>query len=199
MSAPKHKEIRALYDRKSITVYQAYRPEIAKAAIQAGKFVEPFSFNRMTWIKPSFLWMMERCNWAQKSGQEHVLAITIHREAWEGALQEATLTSPDKKVYTNREQWRRQFKYSRIHVQWDPERSLRGAKLDHRSLQVGVSRHLIQAYNDEWLLSIEDITPLVHKIHRLCREGKHKIAKKQLPQERIYPLPKEIAQKIGST
>ncbi|MGW1086997.1 DUF4291 family protein [Streptomyces sp. NPDC002596] len=24
----------------------------------------------MTWIKPSFLWLMHRSNWAQKSGQE---------------------------------------------------------------------------------------------------------------------------------
>ena len=33
----------------------------------------------MTWIKPSFLWMMERSNWGRKSGQECVLAVRITR------------------------------------------------------------------------------------------------------------------------
>lgn len=62
------KEIRADYDRDTIVVYQAYRPQIADAALAAGRFVPPFSFGRMTWIKPSFLWLMERSNWGQKSG-----------------------------------------------------------------------------------------------------------------------------------
>jgi predicted oxidoreductase len=43
-------EIRADYDRSSIVVYQAYSPEIGRAAAQHGKFVPPFSRGRMTWI-----------------------------------------------------------------------------------------------------------------------------------------------------
>lgn len=52
---PELYEIRALYDRETITVYQAYNDAIADAALQAQTFVAPFSFERMTWIKPSFL------------------------------------------------------------------------------------------------------------------------------------------------
>jgi hypothetical protein len=47
-----------LYDDRSIIVYQAYGTAIATAALQNNRFVAPFSFNRMTWIKPSFLWLM---------------------------------------------------------------------------------------------------------------------------------------------
>jgi Domain of unknown function (DUF4291) len=72
-------EIRADYDDRSIIVYQAYRKEIALPAIQNQRFVAPFSLERMTWIKPSFLWMMERCNWGLKPDQEMVLAIRITR------------------------------------------------------------------------------------------------------------------------
>jgi hypothetical protein len=61
-------QVRADYDRTTIVVYQAYRAEIADAAVRAQRFVEPFSLNRMTWIKPSFLWMMGRCGWARKPG-----------------------------------------------------------------------------------------------------------------------------------
>ncbi len=46
-------EIRADYDTDTIVVYQAYAPAIADAALRAGRFVAPFSFHRMTWIKPS--------------------------------------------------------------------------------------------------------------------------------------------------
>ena len=49
------REIRALHDRDSITVYQAYTPEIGVPAAEQGTFVPPFSRTRMTWIKPSFL------------------------------------------------------------------------------------------------------------------------------------------------
>ncbi len=64
------REIRADYDRETIVVYQAYSQAIATAAIRAGRFVPPFSFGRMTWIKPSFLWLMERSNWGAKPNQE---------------------------------------------------------------------------------------------------------------------------------
>lgn len=52
---PKTHEIRASYDRDGIVVYQAYSSAIADPALKAQRFVEPFSFGRMTWIKPSFL------------------------------------------------------------------------------------------------------------------------------------------------
>jgi len=57
MSTPLH-EIRASYTRDSVVVYQAYSKQIADAALSAQRFVAPFSFNRMTWIKPSSLWLM---------------------------------------------------------------------------------------------------------------------------------------------
>jgi hypothetical protein len=56
------REIRANYDAATIVVYQAYAPAIALPAVEAQRFVSPFSMNRMTWIKPSILWMMERSN-----------------------------------------------------------------------------------------------------------------------------------------
>ncbi len=50
------RRIRAAYDNETIVVYQAYSPAIALPALQAQRFVAPFSRSRMTWIKPSFLW-----------------------------------------------------------------------------------------------------------------------------------------------
>ena len=189
--------IRALYDDATIMVYQAYRAEIARPAVEHGRFVPPFSLNRMTWIKPSFLWMMERSGWGQKPGQEYVLAIRITRAGWEEALARAVLTSFYPGVYRDYEDWRQQLEAAAVRVQWDPERTLTGASLAHKSIQVGLSRHIIGAYVDEWTVEIRDVTPLVRKLHALIQSGHADQAKELLPQERAYPLPVALAQRLG--
>ena len=189
-------QVRADYDETTIVVYQAYRPEIADAAVAAQRFVEPFSMNRMTWIKPSFLWMMERCNWARKPGQERVLAVRITREEWETALSQAVLTSYERGVYVDREDWQRQIKHARVNVQWDPERTLSGASLDIRAIQVGLSRHVVPDYVEKWTTEIRDMTPQVRRIAELVKEGRRDRAAEMLPKERPYDLPAEIARRL---
>ena len=51
------RHIMAQFDADSIYVYQAYRSAIARFAIEHQRFGGEFSFNRMSWIKPNFLWM----------------------------------------------------------------------------------------------------------------------------------------------
>lgn len=194
---PALNEIRATYDTQSIVVYQAYAPAIAQAALKAGRFVAPFSFRRMTWIKPSFLWLMERSNWGRKNGQEYILAVRLKRSGWDEALAKGVLTSFVPGAARNTEAWREDFNQALVHVQWDPERSLRGADLGYNSIQVGISRHLIHEYMDEWIIGLEDITPTVRKIHSLLQNGKADKALVLLPKERIYPVPAEVAWRLN--
>ncbi|HEY4387144.1 MAG TPA: DUF4291 family protein [Ktedonobacteraceae bacterium] len=49
------RHILAQYDEDSIIVYQAYRPAIGHFAAQRGYFGHGFSFERMSWLKPNFL------------------------------------------------------------------------------------------------------------------------------------------------
>lgn len=195
---PQH-EIRADYDARTIVVYQAYARAIAGPAAAAKRFVPPFSLGRMTWIKPSFLWLMERSNWAQKPGQEHILAVRISREGWEEALAAGVLTSFDRQTHGDRDRWEREFAEARVHVQWDPERSLRGASLDHDSIQVGLSRHVIEQFVETWTVDITDITPLVRKLHALVREGREDRVRPLLPRERPYPAPPAIGKRLAIT
>lgn len=193
----KLQEIRADYDKDSIVIYQAYNKAIALPAINNQKFMSPFSFNRMTWIKPSYLWLMERSQWGLKSNQEHILAVRITREFWDKALSLGVLTHPEKSIHGNADNWQRDFENALVHVQWDPERSIRGAKLTHSSIQVGISRHLIHEYNDSAIITIEDLTPLTRKIYDLKQQGKIDNAKKLLPKERLYPVNADIAKRLG--
>ena len=190
-------QIRAAYDAQTITVYQAYNDAIARPALQAGRFVAPFSLARMTWIKPSFLWLMERSNWGQKSGQQNILAVKIRREGWDEALALGVLIGYEKGVHSNPQSWRASFEAAPVHVQWDPERSIRGADVGVNSIQVGLSRGVIQRFVDDWTIEIEDYTPLARKIHALMKGGKADNAKKLLPPERVYPVEPIIAKQLN--
>ncbi len=193
---PQEREIRADFDRETIVIYQAYSPAIADAALAAQRFVPPFSFHRMTWIKPSFLWLMHRSNWGQKSGQERVLAVRVERTGWEHALSLAVLTSFAPGIFASPAQWAEQFAAAQVHLQWDPERSLRGASLPYSSIQVGLSRHIIREYVEDWIVSIEDYTRRVGKIYNLIQSGHADKAKRHLPSERLYPLSIELGRRL---
>ncbi|MFD4527615.1 DUF4291 family protein [Streptomyces sp. NPDC058470] len=64
----------------------------------------------MTWIKPSFLWMMYRCGWGAKAGQKTVLAVEINRDGFEWALRHACLSSYVRGVHPDRATWQRQLR-----------------------------------------------------------------------------------------
>lgn len=54
-------------DEKLFVVYQAYKNSIADFAVK-NQYLggTDYSYTRMSWIKPNFLWMMYRCGWAEK-------------------------------------------------------------------------------------------------------------------------------------
>ncbi|RKH67884.1 DUF4291 domain-containing protein [Corallococcus llansteffanensis] len=191
------REVRADFDSASIVVYQAYPDAIADVAVAQQKFGPPFSLGRMTWIKPSFLWLMERSNWGRKSGQERTLAVRIKRTGWEEALASAVLTSYEPRVHGSKDAWRQAFDAAPVIVQWDPERTLRGAGLPHDSIQVGLSRAIIQRFVEEWTVSITDLTPLVRKLRKHLDDGRADQATRLLPKEAVYPVPPELTHRLG--
>ncbi|HBH8026533.1 TPA: DUF4291 domain-containing protein [Escherichia coli] len=190
-------EIRADYNQHTITVYQAYNDAIADVAVRDGRFGAPFSFNRMTWIKPSFMWMMERSNWGLKKDQQRILAIRIKRTFFDTLLEQAVLTMPEAHVYPHAGIWETLFAQANVYVQWDPERSINGKKLEHRSLQLGISRNLISQFNEDAIVAIDDLTPLVRKCHNLLINGKTTQAKSFLPPEKIYPVSAAARKALG--
>lgn len=60
----------AQFNDREVIVYQAYNPELGNWALEHGYFGGGFSFQRTSWIKPNFTWMMHRCGWASKQNQE---------------------------------------------------------------------------------------------------------------------------------
>lgn len=189
-------EIRADYDGETIVVYQAYSAAIAEPALAAQRFVAPFSFGRMTWIKPSFLWLMHRSNWGRKAGQERVLAVRIRRSGWDKALSLGVLTSPESAVFRSADDWTKAFENAKVHVQWDTERNLRGGALPYYSIQVGIGRDLIREYAESWVTGIQDLTPLVRKLYQQLQTGHADNAQRLLPRERPYPVDPAVGKRL---
>ena len=187
MQEPQQRGIRALHTASTITVYQAYPPEIGLPAAREGRFPAGWKRDRMTWIKPSFLWMMYRCGWGMKEGQETVLAVEISRDGFAWALRNACLSHYSPGLHADQGDWKRRLRRSPARVQWDPERDLRLQPLPYRSLQLGLSGEAVERYADEWIVSIKEVTPLAHEIHALVRAGDLASAAELLPRERPYP------------
>ncbi|MFN5430819.1 MAG: DUF4291 domain-containing protein [Cyclobacteriaceae bacterium] len=191
------KQIRAVFDEQTITVYQAYRKEIAEPAVVNQKFVPPFKMARMTWIKPSFLWMMYRAGWATKDGQEHILSIKIKRSGFEWALANCCISHFDASLFANHEEWKTKLQNSPVRLQWDPEKDIHLQNLNYRSIQIGLTGDAVQHYVNDWIVAIDDITPLCKQIHSLVLDKKIEEAKALLPLENIYPITDDLRKIIG--
>ncbi|MGW7430166.1 DUF4291 domain-containing protein [Streptomyces sp. NPDC054861] len=193
MSAvPPKYQIRALHTATTVTVYQAYGPSIGLPAARDGRFPPAWKRDRMTWIKPSFLWMMYRCGWGLKEGQQTVLAIEITREGFEWALRHACLSHYVRKIHADHAAWKKELRRSPARVQWDPERDPHLQALPYRSLQLGLTGEAARLYADRWTVGIRDVTPLAHEIHALVRDGRTDDARTRLPEERPYPMGPEL-------
>lgn len=188
-----------MFATHTITVYQAYPAEIAEPALAAGTFVPPFKPGRMTWIKPSFLWMMHRSGWATRPGQERVLTVQITREGFEWALAHSSLSSYEPGIYATQQEWAERKRTSPVRIQWDPERSLFLEPLPWRSVQIGLSGEAASLYVHEWITGLTDITATAHEIRDLMRAGEYETARDRLPAEQPYELPGELRRLIGAT
>lgn len=187
------KHILANYNSDWVVVYQAYRPEIANWALEHQRFGGPWSFSRMSWIKPNFLWMMFRCGWASKPDQERVLAIKLRREAFDHIL--ANAKNAEAPVGYSTQEWREALRDSDIRLQWDPDHEPDGTKCERRAIQLGLRGQTLRQFSDEWLVGIEDITAWVHTQRELLNNGRK--AELLVPTERVYTPPPHAAENIG--
>lgn len=185
---PPPRQIRAVYDASTLRVYQAYSASIADTALAHGTFVSPpFKMERMTWIKPSFLWMMYRAGWGFKdAGQSRILAIDISREGFEWALAHSCPSHAEEGM--SKEQWLQLKDQSPVRIQWDPERDLHLRPQEHRAIQIGLGQEAVGLYVNQWIQRISDVTPLAHRIHERVLAGDLEEARRLLPQEREYPM-----------
>lgn len=200
-----YRQIRAAYDADTITVYQAYSEAIALPAVRAQKLnaAPEFKHGRMTWIKPSWAWMMYRAGYSFKDkGQARILAIKMKHEHFLGLLEKGILSnhapSGDASIAKGDEQ------KANVRIQWDPERTAKLEVLPYRSIQIGISGVLSTQWVAEWMESIEDVTDTAKELKKVLDEDpdismETLLARGLIPHEEPYTVPDHIIQRLEMT
>ena len=190
------KHIIAQFDQNTVTVYQAFNENIANYAVQHQKFGgKAYALDRMTWIKPGFMWMMYRSGWAQKPNQERILAIDLSMEGFCTILANAVLTTFDRERYESHEHWKSELDHSEVRLQWDPDHDPTGEKLGRKAIQIGIKGNMLHQMNDQWIKGIQDITDFVITQRKYATGNFEDL---DVPFERILTLKQpEIIQRIG--
>jgi len=188
------RQILAAFDNAGVFVYQAFNPGIVEAALARGTFGPGFNLDRMTWIKPSLGWMLYRSGYATKHNQERILAVKLSHDGFRTILSRAVPTTFDERVHRSINEWREALRATEVRVQWDPDRDLRLRKLERRAIQLGISGKTVRQYVEEWIVGLEDVTPLARAIQQAMEKRQPLPA---VPEERVYPLDRELKAALG--
>jgi len=180
-----------------IVVYQAYNNQIAEYATVNQKLGgSHFSYNRMSWIKPNFLWMMYRCGWAEKENQENVIAIWIRKADFDIILENATYSSFQESIYQSRENWKNELAQKSVRLQWDPDHDPLGNKQERRAIQLGLKGDILKSFGEKMIQKIENVTDFVKAQKKIV--DKKDIGNLIVPTENVYITTNQrLNQKLG--
>lgn len=194
-----NREIRAVFDDDTITVYQAYNYDIAAAAVRDQRLDASALFkpSRMTWIKPSWNWMMYRSGYSYKdSNQSNILALKVKRDFFESMLLNS-VDHADSSSKRGREQ---------VRVQWDPERNVRIGVLSSdysiRSIQIGIPADVKDKWVNNGITEIRNVTEMAQRLRKVL-DDQADVTDAELkdlgliPDEKVYPVSEELAVALG--
>ena len=189
------RHVLAQFDDETVVVYQAYRPAIGHFAVAHGVLGGEFSYSRMSWVKPNFLWMMFRSGWGTKENQEVTLALRVRRTFFDGLLAAAVPSSWDEGQFATEAGWSKAVARSAVRLQWDPDHNPAGGKLARRALQLGLRGDVLEAFGRRELLEVIDLSEFVaEQRDRLASGG---VAELVTPRERVYtPADAELAARL---
>lgn len=188
------RQIRALQDGDHITVYQAYNATIASAAVESQRLTASptFKLTRMTWVKPSWCWMMYRSGYSYKDdNQARILALRMKKTNLIELLERSILAkNVDKETGEQI-----------VRIQWDPERGPRLEQLGYRSIQIGIPRGLCDKWANNWVEEITDVTDKAKELKKVL-DGRPDVSNEELvelgllPDEQPFEVPGHVAAKL---
>lgn len=173
---------RGEWDDEGVFFYQAFNDDIADWAVQHQCFGGPkFKPMRMTWIKPSFAWVLYRSGYGYKHNQNRILKVKVQHAAVADLL--------------SRCQCKEGGGGSNGRVQWDPGRDLESwdgkvprELLRDRAIQIGLKGSISELYVRS-VVSIQDVTRLGQRLkeaHAAKSKDAMQEIRSDLPTERPY-------------
>ncbi len=191
------RHILAQFDGESVIVYQAYRASIAQAALASNRLGGGgFSFDRMSWIKPNFLWMTYRSGWGTKPDQEVTLALRIRRDFFDGLLSCCVASTFQPDIHGTKSAWMDEVRRSEVRIQWDPDHDPAGGRLARRALQLGLRGEPLRRLAGAAMISISDVSEFVSKQRAVAVSGDWD--ELRVADEAVYPVePERVRRRLG--
>lgn len=187
------KHIIGTFTEDCIIVYQAYNPGIANWVVQNQTFegCPSYSTERMTWIKPNFLWMMYRSGWGTKANQERILAISIATDRFTHLLKLCKKRDTDKNFYeeSGGDLSGNHNCNNDVRIQWDPDHDPFGEKVERKAIQLGIRGQTLSRLierSGKWIRSITDVTEFVQSQHLHVQNNELDLLR--IPMQRVYDL-----------
>lgn len=191
------RRIRAHYTAEGVVVYQAFKPETVAHAVAVGTFGRGFTFDRFSWIKPSFGWILHRSEWATKHRMEAIARVWITHDGFREILRRAVSTIWEPTVHADESDWARELDGGDVRYQWDPEREPSGAKNGLRAIQLGLRGEALRRFVEDWIIRVDDATELAHQVGAVARARVHGMRLPSLPLEREYPVDDALAVRLA--
>ena len=190
-----NKVIFADFDEEGVYVYQAFKPKIVAVAVELNQFGKGFGVDRISWIKPSLGWMLRRSKYATKHRMEAIARIKLTHQAWLEILHQSIPTHYDANRFGSEIEWQKALNNSEVIHQWDPERSLKGERLNRQAIQIGLRGDILKKYKNELVINVEDITDLAKSIGFASKKN-HPFPT-NIPEEKEYPINEKLKFQLG--
>ena len=122
-----------------------------------------------------------------------VVAVRLRRAGFDEILRRAVHSSYVPDVYGDAATWREAVAGSDVRLQWDPDHGPGGEPLKRRAVQLGLRGDALAKYAGEWVMAIEDVTPIV-----LEQSARRAGGGLMTPREEVYPVSDPaVARKLG--
>jgi hypothetical protein len=189
------KLIHADFDDSGVYVYQAFKPQTVQIAAGLGTFGKGFGFDRISWIKPSFGWVLQRSEYATKHRMEGIARIKISHAGFLEMLNQSVEAHWNVALFPVEDAWKSALNQSDVIHQWDPERDMIGRRMEGQAIQIGLRGEILKRYVHEFILGVEDATRQARTVGTMKFSGKKQI--KNPFAEREYPVSEELFHQLG--
>ena len=159
------------FDEDGVYVYQAFRPKTVQIAVEKGTFGKGFTFERTSWIKPSFGWVLRRTKYGSKNRMQVIAKIKLGHDSFLDLLSQSVDAHCNPDFFENEDSWTRAINTSDVIHQWDPERDIIGRRLDRQAIQIGIRGKVIRNYVSDYITGVEDVSKLAHEIGGIIKKG----------------------------
>jgi hypothetical protein len=147
---------------------------------------------------------MYRAGYSLKdSRQARILALKMKREGFINLLRRAELTHGQKDI-GGQKNIENDSHSAKVKVQWDPERTPKLEKLQHRSIQIGIPGALVEQWVEEWIVEIDDITTRARELKAVLDSDpgitiEQLISRGVVPIEREFEVPEDVQRILAMT